>query len=71
MEKFNIIVTNEEGERVYPQGIDWDKWKKRFYSALAWISIGYDAYVIIKNLGGGGFRIMKITIIPKTDQTRN
>jgi hypothetical protein len=72
MEKFNIIVTNEEGERVYPQGVDWDKWKKRLFNALAWLSIGLDVYVIIKNIGGGGgFRIKRITITPTENQTRN
>ena len=70
MEKFNIIVTNEEGQRVYPQGVDWEKWKKRFFNALAWLGIFYDVYIIIKN-AGTGFRIMKITIVPSANQTRN
>ena len=70
MEKFNIIVTNEEGQRVYPQGVDWEKWKKRLYNALAWLGIFYDVYIIIKN-AGTGFRILKITIVPSDNQTRN
>jgi hypothetical protein len=72
MEKFNIIVINEAGERVYPQGVDWDKWKKRLKKGLEWLQIGLDIVVIIIGFGGGsGFRIKKITITPTENQTRN
>jgi len=72
MEKFNIIVINESGERVYPQGVDWDKWKKRLRKTLDWIAIGLEIVVYITNLGGGGgFRIKSITITPTENQTRN
>ena len=72
MEKFNIIVINESGERVYPQGVDWDKWKQRLRKTLDWIAIGLEIVVIITNLGGGsGFRIKRITITPTENQTRN
>jgi hypothetical protein len=72
MEKFNIIVINEAGDRVYPQGVDWDKWKKRLKKGLEWLQIGLDIVVIIVGFGGGGgFRIKKITITPTENQTRN
>jgi len=72
MDKFNIIVINEDGERVYPQGVDWDKWKKRLKKGLEWLQIGLDIVVIIIGFGGGGgFRIKKITITPTENQTRN
>ena len=72
MEKFNIIVINESGERVYPQGVDWDKWKKRLRKTLEWLKIGLDIVVIIISFGGGGgFRIKSITITPPENQTRN
>jgi len=72
MEKFNIIVINESGERVYPQGVDWDKWKKRLRKTLEWLKIGLDIVVIIISFGGGGgFRIKSITITPTENQTRN
>ena len=53
MEKFNIIVINEAGEQVYPQGVDWDKWKKRLKKGLEWLQIGLDIVVIIISFGGG------------------
>ena len=34
----NIKVVNELGEVVYPQGVDWEKWKKRLKNALDWLS---------------------------------
>jgi hypothetical protein len=72
MEKFNIIVMTESGERVYPQGVDWDKWKKRLKKGLDWIKIGLDIVVIIIGFGGGaGFSIKTITITPTLDQNRN
>ena len=32
--QLNIVVVNELGEQVYPQGVDWEKWKKRLKNAL-------------------------------------
>lgn len=75
MEKFNILVINDEGRQIFPQGINWDKWKKRLKNGLEWIGIGLSIVVTITELGGsgggGGFRINKIVITPTTDQTRN
>jgi hypothetical protein len=73
MEKFNIIVTNESGERVYPQGVDWDKWLKRLKKGLDWLKIAMDIYIVLRGFGGsgGGFRVMSITIVPSASQIRN
>ena len=72
MKKIIIETYNEAGERVYPQGVDWDKWKKRLKKGLEWLQIGLDIVVIIIGFGGGGgFRIKRITITPSANQTRN
>lgn len=64
-----IEIINEDGERVIPQGVDFDKWLKRFtlicvaIEALLGVIIGV---IIIVNMGGGGggFRINRIIITP-------
>jgi len=70
--QLNIIVVNELGERVYPQGVDWEKWKKRLQKALDWLDLALDVYFVIKSFGiGGGFRIQRIIIEPAAGLTRN
>lgn len=69
--QLNIIVVNELGDRVYPQGVDWDKWKKRLKNALDWLSLVLNVIVVINSAGGGGgFRIQKIIIEPAAGLTR-
>ena len=70
--QLNIIVVNELGERVYPQGVDWEKWKKRLKNALDWLSLVLEVIVVINYAGGsgGGFRIQKIIIEPAAGLTR-
>lgn len=69
--QLNIIVVNELGERVYPQGVDWEKWKKRLKNALDWLSLVLNVIVVINSAGGGGgFRIQKIIIEPAAGLTR-
>lgn len=69
--QLNIIVVNELGERVYPQGVDWEKWKKRLKNALDWLSLVLNVIVVINSAGGGGgFRIQKIIIEPAVGLTR-
>jgi hypothetical protein len=61
----NIKVVNELGEVVYPQGVDWEKWKKRLKNALDWLSLVLNVIVVINSAGGGGgFRIQRIIIEP-------
>jgi len=70
--QLNIIVLNELGERVYPQGVDWEKWKKRLKNALDWLSLVLEVIVVISYAGGGGgFRIKKIIIEPVAELTRS
>jgi hypothetical protein len=69
--KKNVIIEiiNEDGERVIPQGFDFDKFLKRFtaiceaLAALLGVVIGV---IVIINTGGGGggFRINRIIITP-------
>lgn len=69
--QLNIIVVNELGERVYPQGVDWEKWKKRLKNALDWLNLVLDVIIVISYAGsGGGFRIQKIIIEPAAGLTR-
>lgn len=68
--QLNIIVVNELGERVYPQGVDWEKWKKRLKNALEWLNLVLDVIIIIGASSGGGFRIQKIIIEPAAGLTR-
>lgn len=62
--QINIKVVNELGEVVYPQGVDWEKWKKRLKNALEWLSLVLNVIVVINSSGGGGFRIQRIIIEP-------
>jgi hypothetical protein len=74
MKKIIIETYNEAGERVYPQGVDWDKLIKRLTAILELIGAGLGVVIgiiVISNTGGGGFRIKRITITPTADQTRN
>lgn len=68
--QLNIIVVNELGERVYPQGVDWEKWKRRLWNALEFLNLVLDVIIIIGASGGGGFRIKKIIIEPAAGLTR-
>jgi hypothetical protein len=61
--QINIKVVNELGEVVYPQGVDWEKWKKRLKNALDWLSLALEVIIVI-NSSGGGFRIQRIIIEP-------
>ena len=67
--QLNIIVVNELGERVYPQGVDWDKWKKRLFKALDFLDLVLDVIIVIKSFGVG-FRIQRIIIEPAAGLTR-
>jgi hypothetical protein len=71
MEKFNVIVINEAGERVYPQGVDWDKLLNRLQKIGAILASLVTIIVQISTGSGGGFRIKRITITPTENQTRN
>jgi hypothetical protein len=63
--QISIKVVNELGEVVYPQGVDWEKWKKRLKNALDWLSIALNVIVVINSAGGGGgFRIQRIIVEP-------
>jgi len=69
--QLNIVVVNELGEQVYPQGVDWEKWKKRLKNALDWLSLVLNVIVVINSAGGGGgFRIQRIIIEPAAELTR-
>jgi len=70
--QLNIKVINELGEQVYPQGVDWEKWKKRLKNALDWLSLVLNVIVVINSAGGGGgFRIQRIIIEPASGLTRS
>ena len=75
MKKIIIETYNEAGERVYPQGVNWDKLIKRLTGILEFIGallgVIYGVIIIINTGGGGGFRIKSITITPTIDQKRN
>jgi hypothetical protein len=75
MNKYNIITYNEAGERVFPQGVNWDKLIKKLTGILEFIGallgVIYGVIIIINTGGGGGFRVKSITITPIENLPRN